>query len=73
VRCPHCSALAPPPDLPEGAFGPRLTGMGGLLHGRFRLSMRETAEVFADLFSVPLGPGSVSTLCQEVNAALAAP
>ncbi len=73
VRCPHCAALAPPPDLPEGAFGPRLTAMGSLLHGRFRLSMRDTTEVFADLFGVPLGPGSVSTLCQEVPTALDEP
>jgi transposase len=73
VRCPHCAALVPAPDMPAGAFGPRLTAIGSLLHGRFRLSMRETAEVFADLFGVPMGPGSVSTLCQEVNAALADP
>jgi transposase len=73
VRCPHCAALVPPPDLPEGAFGPRLTAMGSLLHGRFRLSMRETTEVFADLFGVPLGPGSVSALCQEVSTALDRP
>jgi transposase len=73
VRCPHCAALVPPPDLPDGAFGPRLTAMASLLHGRFRLSMRETAEIFADLFGVPLGPGSVYALCQEVNAALDEP
>jgi transposase len=73
VRCPHCAALVPAPDMPEGAFGPRLTAIGSVLHGRFRLSMRETTEVLTDLFGVPLGPGSVSTLCQEVNAALHAP
>jgi hypothetical protein len=44
VRCLHCSALVPAPDLPEGAFGPRLTAMGSLLHGRFRRSMRETTR-----------------------------
>jgi transposase len=73
VRCPHCAAVVSPADLPDGAFGPRLTAMASLLHGRFRLSMRETTEVFADLFGVPMGPGSVSALCQEVNAALAEP
>jgi hypothetical protein len=35
--------------------------------------MRETAEVFADLFGVLLEPGSVSTLCQEVSIALDEP
>jgi transposase len=73
VRCPHCAALVPPPDLPAGVFGPRLTALGSLLHGRFRLSMRETAEAFVALFGVPIGPGSVSALCQEVNAALTEP
>jgi transposase len=73
VRCPHCAALVPAPDLPKGAFGPRLTAIGSVLHGRFRLSIRETTEILADLFGVPLGPGSVSALCQEVNRALTDP
>ena len=73
VRCPHCAVLVPAPDLPEGVFGPRVTAIGSVLHGRFRLSMRETTEVLGDLFGVPLGAGSVSTLCQEVNAALSEP
>jgi transposase len=73
VRCPHCDRLVPPPGLPDGAFGPRLTAIGGLLHGRFRLSMRETAEAFADLSGVPLAPGTVPALCREVGAALKEP
>jgi transposase len=35
--------------------------------------MRETTEVLGDLFGVPLGVGSVATLCQDVNAALTDP
>jgi transposase len=73
VRCPHCAVLVPTPDLPDGAFGPRVTAIGSVLHGRFRLSMRETTEVLGDLFGVPLGAGSVSTLCQDVSAALSEP
>jgi transposase len=73
VRCPHCDTLVPPPGLPEGAFGPRLAAIGSLLHGRFRLSMRETSAALADLFGVPLAPGSVSALCREVGAALDEP
>jgi len=73
VRCPHCGVLVPAPDLPEGAFGPRLTAIGSVLHGRFRLSMRETTEVLGDLFGIALGAGSISTLCQEVQAALGEP
>ncbi len=70
VRCPHCAVLVPAPDLPDGAFGPRVTALGSVLHGRFRLSMRETAGVLDDLFGVPIGVGSVPTLCQETSSAL---
>jgi transposase len=70
VRCPHCAVLVPAPDLPDGAFGPRVTALGSVLHGRYRLSMRETAGVLADLFGVPIGVGSVPTLCQETSSAL---
>src|SRR5437762_2757887 len=79
-RAPRVSGALPPLRGPRASPGSdgrsvrsRLTAMGSLLHGRFRLSMRETSDVFADLFGVPLGPGSVSALCQEVNAALAEP
>jgi transposase len=47
--------------------------MVSLLHGRFRLSMRATTVVFAELFGAPLGPGSVSALCRETSAALDQP
>jgi transposase len=73
VRCPYCAVLVPTPDLPAGAFGPRLTAVASVLHGRFRLSMRETTEVLDDLFGIALGAGSVSTLCQDVNVALGEP
>jgi len=73
VRCPHCDVLVPAPDLPASAFGARLTAMGALLHGRYRLSVRETAGVFDDLLGVPMGIGSVSGLCREVSAAVAEP
>ena len=70
VRCPHCAVLVPAPDLPEGAFGPRVTALGSVLHGRYRLSMRETASVLDDLFGVPIGVGSIASLCQETSIAL---
>jgi len=73
VRCPHCDVLVPAPDLPSSAFGPRLTAVGSLLTGRYRLSVRETAGVFDDLLGVPVGIGSVSGLCREVSAAVAEP
>jgi transposase len=70
VRCPHCAALVPAPDLPDRAFGPRVTALGSVLHGRFRLSMRETAGILGDLFGVPIGVGSVPSLRQETSSAL---
>ena len=73
VRCPHCQELVKPADLPRRAFGPRLAAIGGLLHGRYRLSMRETVGVFADVLGVPISAGSVPRLCREVGAALDKP
>ena len=70
VRCPHCAVLVPAPELPEGAFGPRVTALGSVLHGRYRLSMRETAGVLEDVFGVPIGVGSIAYLCQETSTAL---
>ena len=70
VRCPHCQALAPAPDLPTSAFGPRLTALGSFLHGRYRLSVRETAGVIEDIIGVPIGVGTIPTLCQETSTAL---
>lgn len=73
VRCPHCQELVKASDLPSQVFGPRLTAIGSVLHGRYRLSMRETAGLFADLLGVPIGVGSVPRLCVEVSSALSTP
>ena len=76
VTCPHCQTAvsAPrPADVPSGAFGPQLTALVGLLHGRYRLSAREIQALLADLWRVPLGLGSVPTLYRQVGAALAGP
>lgn len=74
VNCPQCQAAvrAPrPPDVPPGAFGPRLTALVSVLHGRYRLSDRETAGLVADLFGVHISLGSVPALCETVSCALA--
>lgn len=47
--------------------------MGSLLHGRYRLSARDTAGVFDDLLGVPVGIGRASGPCREVSAAVAEP
>jgi transposase len=74
VDCPGCGAflIAPlPPDLPPGLCGPRLTALVGLLHGRYRLSVRETTDVLATVVGVDLSPGAVVTSCTRVSTALA--
>ena len=74
VCCPACHTLVPaqrPAGVPPGAFGPQVTALVGLLHGRYRLSVRETAALLQDLWGVSLALGSVPAVCQEVSAALA--
>jgi len=76
VCCGACQRLVAPerPTAEEaGAFGPRVAALVALLHGRFRLSARETAAVLADCFGVPMGLGSVPAACAEVGDALAGP
>ncbi len=70
VRCPHCDLLVPAPALPPSSFGPQVTAITSLLHGRYRLSVRETAGIVEDLFGVPIGVGSIPTVCQEISRAL---
>ena len=74
VCCPHCRSpvRAPrPPEVPPGAFGPRVAALVSLLHGRYRLSERETVALLADLCGLAVSLGSVAALCQSVSTALA--
>lgn len=76
LRCPACGGetrAALPPEVPTGAFGPRVQAVVALLSGRYRLSRREVAKVCADLLEVDLAVGSVDGLCQDTATALAQP
>ncbi len=76
VSCPVCGAAVRserPPEVPAGALGPRATAWVGLLHGRYRLSERETVELSQDLWQLPLALGSVHNRCAQVSAALESP
>lgn len=76
VRCLECGGetrASLPPDVPAGAFGPRLQAAVALLSGRYRLSRREVAAVCGDLLGADLAVGSVDALCQATAAALAEP
>lgn len=73
VSCPACQQLVCgvlPPDAPPGAFGPRLTALIGLLHGRYRLSTRETVAFVHEVAGVELSLGSVISSCTRVSEAV---
>ena len=74
VCCPHCQTpvrAARPPDVPPGAFGPRVAALVSLLHGRYRLSDREVVALLEDLCGLPVSLGSVPALCHTVSTVLA--
>jgi transposase len=75
VECPecHCLVKAPESDIPRATFGPRATATAGVLHGRFRLSLRETATVFQVIGGLPVSVGGIAGMCQETAKALAEP
>lgn len=73
LACPSCQTLiqAPlPTDAPPGAFGPRATALAALLHGRYRLSERETADFLAAVCGLPISLGSIARCCERVSVAL---
>jgi len=76
LRCPECGTTTGavlPPDVPQGAFGPRLQATVAVLSGRYRLSRREVTDLCTDVLGAPLAVGSVDGLCQATAEALAAP
>jgi transposase len=72
--CEHCRdhTLADlPPDVPEGAFGPRLQAVLAYLSGQARLSKRQIEDVMKDLFGVTISLGAVVGAQQAVSEAVA--
>jgi transposase len=74
VRCPKCRKLtrAPlPAEVGGKHFGPRLVGLGSLLHGRYRMSRREVVDLLGRLLDVPAPSlGSTEAFAQEASIAL---
>jgi len=62
---------APESEMPREGFGPRATALAGVLHGRFRLSHRETQGVLKVVGGLSVSLGGVVGLCQETAEALA--
>lgn len=76
LRCSGCGGqtrASLPPEVPRGAFGPRLQAAVALLSGRYRLSRREVADVCDDLLGAQVAVGSVDALCQATAEVRQAP
>lgn len=58
-------------DVPPGSFGPQPAATVAMLHGRYRISDRETSALLHDFFALPISLGSVIDLQQIVSTALA--
>jgi transposase len=75
VGCPTCQTPVwteqRPMGAPPGAFGPRATALAAVLHGRYRLSDRETADYLATVWQLPISLGSVVATHERMSAALA--
>ncbi len=73
-RCPHCGAVTRaglPEGVPAGSFGPRLMAFVCLLHGRYRVSLRNIEEFLSDAFGVEISLGSLKNIEDKVSEALA--
>jgi transposase len=73
ARCGVATPAPPPPGVPAGAFGPRLTATVAVCTGVYHLSKRTAAGLLADLFGVDLAVGSVTACEQAASAAVATP
>jgi transposase len=69
-RCHHFVHATLPPEVPPGVFGPRLTALIALLHGRFRLSIRETQAFLTDVAGIAASLGSIIRSCARVSTAI---
>jgi len=76
LRCPDCGAVTRaelPPEVPAGAFGPRLQAAVATLAVRNRVSRRDATELLRELFGARISAGSVETILQRAALALDEP
>jgi transposase len=71
--CCHTSTCGTLPPEVKGQFGPRLEATLALLAGRYRLGLRPTAALAADLWNLDISPGLVSKLRGRTAEALHLP
>ena len=74
VRCPRCGARTradyDPNVIPACPFGPGLCARVVMMTGKYRLSRRDAAQVFWDLFGIRISVGSVSNIEARATSAL---
>src|SRR5450756_1634356 len=76
LRCPDCGRTTRaelPPEVPPGAFGPRLQAAVATLAVRNRVSRRDTTELLRELFGAALSTGSINMIVSRAGAALEEP
>jgi transposase len=74
LTCEQCGAVTRaelPPDVPSGAFGPRLTAMVAVCTGAYRMPKRIVQELLSAFLGVDLSLGSVPKLEQRVSVSVA--
>jgi transposase len=72
-RCEEWTTATLPPGVPTGAFGPRLTGLVGLMTGRLRLSKRLAQEFLSTVLGVQVSLGSICEMERLLASALEEP
>jgi transposase len=71
--CGHSSREELPLAIAASWFGPNAISLAGYVMGRFRLSKRQTADLLAECFAIPMAVSTVVNQQQVISAALAAP
>lgn len=62
-----------PAGVPTGSFGGRLQALVGLFTGAYRVSKRNTVQLFADCYGVEIALGSIKRIEDDLSRSLAAP
>jgi len=76
IQCPQCQAItsATLPAVASSGYGPRLTGLIGLLsNSRHRQSHRGLQSLLRELFGLRISVGGINRVRQRLSEALAAP
>jgi transposase len=76
LACPCCSTTTCatlPPEVESSRYGPRLSGLVGLLGSAFPLSISKSQALLQQLLGLTISRGTITTICQRLSAALAQP